>query len=128
MSGLGFGQIAQQITNSTPTLIELFGPPVAELGFGGIAGFAVGYALKKILELIIIIAGIFTGIELAFLYWLQSIGAISITVNYGVLRSIGTNAIAWGTAQLGGLAAFASAISLTVTGFAAGAALGFQKG
>jgi uncharacterized membrane protein (Fun14 family) len=76
----------------------------------------------------IIIVGIFTGIELAFLYWLQRIGAISITVNYGVLSSIGTNAIAWGAAQLGRLAAFAGTISLTVTGFAAGATLGFQKG
>jgi len=128
MSGFDLGQIVVQVTNSTPTLVALFGPAVAELGFGGIAGFAVGYALKKILKLMIIIAGVFTGIELAFLYWLQSIGAISITVNYGVLSSIGTNAIAWGTAELGGLAAFASTISLTVTGFAAGAALGFEKG
>jgi uncharacterized membrane protein (Fun14 family) len=128
MLGLDFSQIALQVTNSTSTLVELFGPAVAELGFGGIAGFAVGYALKKIIKLMIIIVGIFTGIELAFLYWLQSIGAISITVNYGVLSSIGTNAIAWSTTELGGLAAFASTISLTATGFAAGAALGFQKG
>jgi len=128
MPGLDFGQIALQVTSSSSTLVALFGPAVAELGFGGMAGFAVGYALKKVLKLMIIVVGIFTGIELAFLYWLQSIGAISITVNYGVLSSIGTNAIAWGTAQLGGLSAFASTISLTATGFAAGAALGFQKG
>ena len=128
MPGFEFGQIALQATSSTSTLVALFGPAVAELGFGGMAGFAVGYALKKILKLMIILVGIFTGVELAFLYWLQSIGAISITVNYGVLSSIGTNAIAWRTAQLGGLAAFANTISLTVTGFAAGAALGFQKG
>ena len=128
MPGLEFGQIALQVTSSTSTLVALFGPAVAELGFGGMAGFAVGYALKKILKLLIVVVGVFTGIELAFLYWLQRIGAIGITVNYGVLSSIGTNAIAWGTAQLGGLSAFASTISLTVTGFAAGAALGFQKG
>ena len=128
MPGVDLGQIALQVTSSTSTLVALFGPAVAELGFGGIAGFAIGYALKKILKLMIIVVGILAGIELAFLYWLQSLGAISITVNYGVLSSIGTNAIAWGTAQLGGLAAFASTISLTATGFAAGAALGFQKG
>ena len=97
-------------------------------GTRGIAGFAVGYLLKKILKLLLILAGIFIGIELAFLYWLQSIGAITVTVNYNALSAIGTNAVAWGTAELWGLSAFASTISLTVTGFAAGAALGFQKG
>ena len=128
MSGLDLGQIALQVTNSTSTLLALFGPAVAELGFGGIAGFAVGYALKKILKILLIIAGIFIGVELAFLYWLQSIGAITVTVNYNALSAIGTNAVAWGTAELGGLTAFASTISFVVTGFAAGAALGFQKG
>jgi uncharacterized membrane protein (Fun14 family) len=78
----------------------LFGPTAAELGFGGIAGFAVGYALKKILKLLLIVAGIFIGIELKFLYWLQSIGAITVTVNYNALSAIGTNAVAWGTAEL----------------------------
>lgn len=128
MPGLDFSQIALQVTTSTSTLVDLFGPSVAELGFGGIAGFAVGYVLKKILKLLMILAGIFIGIELAFLYWLQSIGAITVTVNYNALSAIGTNAIAWGTTGLGGLSTFASTISLTVTGFAAGATLGFQKG
>jgi len=91
MPGVDLGQIALQVTSSTSTLVALFGPAVAELGFGGIAGFAIGYALKKILKLMIIVVGILTGIELAFLYWLQSLGAISITVNDGVLSSIGTN-------------------------------------
>jgi uncharacterized membrane protein (Fun14 family) len=128
MLGVNFSQIALQVTNSTSTLVDLFGPAVAELGFGGIVGFAVGYALKKILKVLMILAGIFIGLELAFLYWLQSIGAITITVNYNALSSIGANAVAWGTGELGGLTAFASTISLTITGFAAGAALGFQKG
>ena len=55
-------------------------------------------------------------------------GAIRITVSYGVLSGIATNAIARGITELGGLAAFASTFSLTATGFAAGAALGFQRG
>jgi uncharacterized membrane protein (Fun14 family) len=92
-----------------------------------VSGFAVGCALKKILKLLMILAGIFIGLELAFLYRLQSMGAITVTVNYNVLSAIGTNAVAWGTAELRGLTAFASTISFVVTGFAAGVALGFQK-
>ena len=127
MLSLDFSQIGLQVTSSTSTLVG-FGPAVAELGFGGIVGFAVGYALKKILKLLMILAGIFIGLELAFLYWLQSIGAITVTVNYNALSAIGTNAVAWGTTELGGLTAFASTISFVITGFAAGAAVGFQKG
>jgi uncharacterized membrane protein (Fun14 family) len=128
MSALDLGQIALQVTGSTSSLIGLFGPPIAELGGGGIVGFGVGYALKKILKILVILASVFIGLELAFLYWLQSIRAITITVNYNALSAIGTNAVAWGTTELGGLVAFASTISFLGTGFAAGAALGFQKG
>ncbi len=128
MSGLDLGQIVLQVTGSTSTLIGLFGPPIAELGSGGIVGFGVGYALKKILKILVILGSVFVGLELAFLYWLQSIGAITITVNYNAITSLGTNAVAWGTTQLGGLVAFASTISFLGTGFAAGAVLGFQKG
>lgn len=128
MSGLDLGQFALQITGSTSSLIDLFGPPIAELGSGGIVGFGVGYALKKILKILVILGSVFIGLELAFLYWLQSIGAITITVNYNALSSIGTNAVAWGATELGGLVAFASTISFLGTGFAAGAVLGFQKG
>jgi uncharacterized membrane protein (Fun14 family) len=55
-------------------------------------------------------------------------GAITVTVNYNALSVIGTNAVASGTTELGGLTALASTISFVATGFAAGAALGFQKG
>jgi uncharacterized membrane protein (Fun14 family) len=120
-------QVVLQVTGPTSSLVGLFGPSVVELGAGGIMGFAVGYALKKILKLIVVIVGVFVGIELACLYWLQSIGAVTVTVNYTALSAIGSNAIAWGTSELGSLIAFASAISLGVTGFAAGALLGFQK-
>ena len=79
-------------------------------------------------KILLILASVFIGLELAFLFWLQSIGAITITVNYNALSSIGANAVAWGTTELGGLVAFASTISFLGTGFAAGAVLGFQRG
>jgi len=41
-------------------------------------------------------------LDLAFLYWLQSLGAITVTVNYNALSAIGTNAIAWGSTEFGG--------------------------
>ena len=102
-------------------------PPAAELGGSGLVGYAVGFALKKILKILLIIAGAFIGLELGFLYWLQSIGAVTVTVNYNALSSVGTNAIAWGTSQLGGLVTFGGTITFLGAGFAAGLALGFAK-
>jgi uncharacterized membrane protein (Fun14 family) len=128
VKNLTHSQIVLQVSSSaTSTLIQLFGPAAAELGFSGILGYVLGYALKKILKLIIGITAIFAGIQIGFLYWLQRIGAINVTINYDKLASIGTNAVTWGTSQLGSLAAFASTISLVGTGFVAGAALGFER-
>ncbi|MCD6154586.1 MAG: hypothetical protein J7J22_02245 [Candidatus Verstraetearchaeota archaeon] len=39
-----------------------------QLGFGGIAGFAVGYALKKVLKITIIIIGLVT-LAIMYLQW-----------------------------------------------------------
>jgi uncharacterized membrane protein (Fun14 family) len=127
LKALSFSQIILQATSVSSTLFQLFGPPAAELGFSGILGYAVGYFLKKILKLIIITLGALMGLELGFLYWLQSIGAINVTVNYEKLSSIGTNAITWGTTQLGSLVAFASTISFISTGFIGGAIIGFSR-
>ena len=124
---IDFTQLTLQVSSSTSSLVSLLGPPAAELGGSGLVGYAVGYALKKILKILLIIAGAFIGLELGFLYWLQSIGAVTVTVNYNALSSVGSNAIAWGTSQLGGLVTFAGTITFLGAGFTAGLALGFAK-
>lgn len=58
---------------------EILSPLGFQLGVGGIGGFIVGYAIKKISKLIIIVMGLFL---IALLYLgTQSI----ISINYGAL-------------------------------------------
>jgi len=58
---------------------EILSPLAYQLGVGGIGGFVVGYAFKKISKLIIVLIGLFI---IALLY-LGTSGIISI--NYGAL-------------------------------------------
>jgi uncharacterized membrane protein (Fun14 family) len=102
-------------------LDNLFTPLVGSIGIGGIGGFLVGYALKKLMKLIAIIIGVFT----ITLIYLASKNIIMI--NYPALNEW-ANRLA---TSLGG-----TNISLTpvVThlpfagSFIAGSALGFKKG
>jgi len=94
---------------------------VYQLGVGGLGGFIVGYAIKKISKLIIVLMGLF----IIFLLYLGTRGIIS--VNYGEL---------WGAlASLLGFAGQAAAwlvglISLLpfMGSFLAGFLLGFKLG
>ena len=56
--------------------LDLTSSLVAQLGFGGIVGFVIGYAVKKILKLTLI----FLGLYAASLAYLQHRGFI--TINY----------------------------------------------
>jgi len=58
---------------------ELVSPVVYQLGLGGIGGFVVGFALKKITKLFIVIIGLFI---LALLY--LSVNGV-INMNYNAL-------------------------------------------
>jgi uncharacterized membrane protein (Fun14 family) len=58
---------------------EVISPIVFQLGVGGIGGFVVGYALKKLSKLIIVLIGLFV---LALIY-LGTQGILNI--NYGAL-------------------------------------------
>jgi uncharacterized membrane protein (Fun14 family) len=58
---------------------EIVSPLVFQLGVGGIGGFVVGYALKKLSKLILVLIGLFI---LALIY-LSTQGVINI--NYGSL-------------------------------------------
>jgi uncharacterized membrane protein (Fun14 family) len=58
---------------------EILSPLVFQLGVGGIGGFIIGYAVKKISKIIAVIIGLFV---IALLY-LSTSGIVSI--NYGAL-------------------------------------------
>jgi uncharacterized membrane protein (Fun14 family) len=54
--------------------LDFFAPLAAQLGFGGVVGFAIGYAVKKILKIIVI----FIGIYFISLLYLSHVGFIKI--------------------------------------------------
>jgi uncharacterized membrane protein (Fun14 family) len=63
---------------------EIISPLIYQFGLGGVGGFIVGFALKKIAKIFIVVIGIFI---LALLY--LGVGNI-ININYGALsRAIG---------------------------------------
>jgi len=62
---------------------ELFSPLIYQLGIGGVGGFIVGFALKKLSKLIMILVGLF----IIALIYLSTQGIINI--NYeALLRAI----------------------------------------
>lgn len=92
-----------------------------QLGTGGIGGFIVGYAIKKISKLVAIIMGLF----LVALIYLSTQGIISI--NYGALWDW----LAGSSGLLGSAFSWlVSAISLLpfAASFIAGLVLGFKVG
>jgi uncharacterized membrane protein (Fun14 family) len=119
-------------------------PLLGTIGFGGIAGFLIGFALKKIMKILAIIAGVF----FAAVMYLQSQGILNIhwdklqTVSEPII-SILTNNI---TSTTGGIglqtiqpinssslsilpAAITTNMGLPLTGSAAmGFAIGIMKG
>lgn len=97
-------------------------PPLGyQLGLGGIGGFIVGYAIKKISKLIVVLLGLF----MIFLLYLGTSGVISI--NYQELW----NALAGLLSFLGQTATWLiGLVSLLpfMGSFLAGLFLGFQFG
>jgi uncharacterized membrane protein (Fun14 family) len=66
---------------ASSSLWAVFGVSIGELGSGGTVGFVLGYVLKKLIRLVMYVAAIITGLNLAFLYWLQSVGILTVTFN-----------------------------------------------
>ncbi len=103
------------------------------IGIGGFLGFLMGYAIKKVLKIIIIVAGLLVGT----LYYIQYNGLIAL--NWAkVQETVGSlmsnfNNLNFNTPFIPGLgdqifnALSHSGIPLT-GGFAAGFAFGFSKG
>jgi uncharacterized membrane protein (Fun14 family) len=120
-------------------IVESFGPTAATLGGGFFVGFLIGYALKKVIKMVAVIAGLF----LAGLVYLQSQQIANIncnklqTVSEGTITTL-SNAI---IIQIPGFgdsshAAASTASSLAMTSFgipltgsmSAGFTIGFIKG
>ncbi|WP_297491049.1 FUN14 domain-containing protein [Thermococcus sp.] len=91
---------------------------VGDLGFGGIAGFVTGYALKKFMKIVLTILGAY----ILSLFWLQQKGVL--TINTEKLFNLTGSA----ASQVVGLAQKAIGILPGTTAFVAGFYLGFQKG
>jgi uncharacterized membrane protein (Fun14 family) len=100
---------------------EIFSPIVFELGLGAVGGFVVGFALKKLAKLFIVLIGIFV---IALLY-LGTSGVISI--NFSALWSMiggwlggASGAVSW----LVGLISLLPFIGSFMVGFLLGLKIG----
>ncbi|MEM2127893.1 MAG: FUN14 domain-containing protein [Candidatus Bathyarchaeia archaeon] len=103
------------------SMSDLLAPLAFQVGAGGIAGFIVGYALKKLARLVAVIAGIF----FVVLLYLSYIGIINI--NYDKL----IEALKGLTGQAGGAAGLVTPIVANLpfaATFMAGLGLGLKMG
>lgn len=101
---------------------------VAELGGSGVVGFTIGYALKKILKLLLVVAGVFATVLGLVLAWLENQGILTITVDYGKLDTLVQTSLSWALSQVSNFAAVAAQGLAISGGFAVGITLGFNKG
>lgn len=102
----------------------------ASVGFGGIAGFLIGYAIKKVMKIMLVIIGLF----FAALAYLSSQGIISI--NWDKFAATSTGALTGVQNATGAIPSAADQtfsalanIGIPLTGsFAAAFVFGFMKG
>jgi uncharacterized membrane protein (Fun14 family) len=108
--------------------IDHLGPLVTSVGFGGMTGFLIGYAIKKIMKILAVGAGIF----FAALMYLESQNIVNI--NWDKLQTASQNAVSSLTSAAVQIPLTSTAMStlnlaLPVTGSATmGFAIGFMKG
>lgn len=102
----------------------------ASIGFGGIAGFLIGYAIKKVMKIMLVIVGLF----FAALAYFASQGII--TINWDKLAGASTGAMTGIQNATGSVPAAADQtfsalanVGIPLTGsFAAAFIFGFMKG
>jgi uncharacterized membrane protein (Fun14 family) len=100
-------------------------PFVSTVGFGGLVGFLIGFALKRIMKILAVIAGVF----FAALLYLESQHIVNInwdklqTISNGVLSTIATAATTTNATSTGGSGLSISSIFGNNTGAAATAIL-----
>ena len=96
-------------------------PFVSTIGFGGIAGFLIGFALKRIMKILAVIAGVF----FAALLYLESQHIVNVnwdklqTISNGVLSTITTTATNATSTSAGGVGLSIPSILGNNTGAAA---------
>ena len=100
---------------------EIITPVVFQFGLGGIGGFVVGFALKKLSKLFLVLIGILVVV----LLYLGINGIISI--NYGALWTAIANALGFAGGAASWVVGLISVLPF-VGSFAAGFALGFLIG
>ena len=100
---------------------ELIPPVLYQLGVGAICGFIIGFAIKKALKLLILLAGIF----LSILVYLGYSGII--TINFDKLFAVVENLFDLGQQISVWLTLIISTLPLTGS-FIAGLILGFKVG
>jgi uncharacterized membrane protein (Fun14 family) len=100
---------------------EIISPLVYQLGIGGVGGFIIGFVIKKISKLIIILIGLF----LIALLYLSTKGVISI--NYGSLFEALQGAFSFAGQAASWLAGLVSILPFAGS-FAVGFLLGFKLG
>jgi uncharacterized membrane protein (Fun14 family) len=104
-----------------------FSPLLTTVGFGGLVGFLIGYAIKKIMKILAVGAGIF----FTALMYLESQNIVNI--NWDKLQIVSQNAMstpatAAGQIPLASTASSSTNFALPITGSAAmGFAIGFMR-
>jgi len=101
---------------------DLFGSLATQLGFGGVTGFIVGYAVKKILKFLVVLIGIF----FVALQYLAYQGFI--TINYEKFEQAFRGLSFGATIGVEPLPAFITANVPFLGSFVAGLAIGMAKG
>ena len=97
-------------------------PLLGQLAAGGLAGFAVGYAAKKLLKLALIIFGLF----LLAVGYLNYKGVIQVSMADVVAFT--EEKLRWLIGEMGGLLDFLASNAGFGAGFVAGLILGLKKG
>lgn len=97
---------------------EVLNPFISQFGVGGIGGFLVGYAIKKIIKII----GFLLGLCVLSLFYLDHVGLIS--VNYGRLTEAASGFLQSAVEFLPAIVGYLP----LATSFTAGLALGIMKG
>ena len=100
---------------------DFVSPLVAEIGIGGIGGFIVGYALKKIAKILVVLLGL----GFLILQYLAYQGIINI--NYSALTDWAKGLVGQASGFQGVLVALIAHIPFGAT-FAVGFALGLKMG
>jgi uncharacterized membrane protein (Fun14 family) len=106
--------------------VEHLAPLATSIGFGGMAGFLIGFAIKKVMKILAVVAGAF----FTALIYLESQNIISInwdklqTTSQGALTTL-TNAVN----VIPVLSTTSTNLAIPLTGsMAMGFAVGFMKG